>query len=395
MKFFKVKTPHINREGMVFSWASLFFGFGLAVLLPILPNFIKTIVDNDAYVGYFYSSMSIAMLLAGILSAYLFKKFSRISVLTAFFIVGALAVMLLVFATRFYHVFFLEFVRIFSALLITISLSLMVRDFTAEKNLGQTEGVFFVFNNIGWFLGPVVGGIVGRYCGFEPVFVISGVFFLISLGYLLHQNLVKKHPSLSLPKYEPKKIIKKNRFVRFFGDKGRVSAYVVHLVFLAWLAFKSVVVPLYITEQGYGTDLAGLVISLSILPFVLFEMPVGKYADKHGVKNPIVSGFAIIAMCLFAVKISPLFFVDALFLILVSIGSSFIEPLCDVFFFKHVSKEEENDFYGIYRTADPIGKFLGPLIFSVSLMFVPFDWVFVVAGGIFFAAGVLALRIRD
>lgn len=395
MKFFKIRTPHINKDGMVFSWASLLFGFGLSVLLPILPNFIKTVVNNDAYVGYFYSSMSLAMLLAGLLSAYLFKKFSRISVLKIFFIIGALAVMFFIFATKFYHIFFLEFTRIFSALIITISLSLMVRDFTAEKNLGRTEGVFFVFNNIGWFLGPLIGGVIGRYAGFEPVFMLSGTLFLISLAYILHQNLIKKHPSLSLPKYEPKKIIKTGKIKRFFSDKGRVAAYAVHLTFVTWLVFKSVLTPLYITNQGYGSDMAGLVISLSMLPYVLIELPVGKYADKHGVRNPIVCGFAIIAMCLFGVKISPIFFIDAALLVIVNVGSAFIEPLCDFFFFKHVSKEEENDLYGIFRTADPIGKFAGPLIFSASLMFLPFDWVFVVSGTIFLIAGVAALRIKD
>jgi MFS family permease len=394
MKFFKVRTPHVNKEGMVFSWASLLFGFGLSVLLPILPAFIKTVVNNDEYVGYFYSSMSLAMLLAGIISAYLFKKFSRISVLKIFFVVCALAVTFLIFATKFYHIFFLEFSRIFSALVITISLSLMVRDFTAEKNLGQMEGVFFVFSNIGWFLGPVVGGVIARYAGFEPVFMISGLLFLAALAYILHQNLIKKHPSLALPKYEPKKVVKTGRVRKFFSDKGRVAAYAIHLIFLTWLAFKAVVTPLYITEQGYGSDLAGLVISLSMLPYVLIELPVGKYADKHGVRNPIVCGFAIIAMCLFGVKISPIFFIDAALLVLVNIGSAFIEPLCDFFFFKHVSKEEENDLYGIFRTADPAGKFLGPLIFSISLMFLPFDWVFVVAGAIFLTAGVAALWIR-
>jgi len=402
MKMPKIRTPHLNKEGRVFSWLALMYGLGSSMLLPIFPNFVKEIVKNDTYVGYFYSSMAIALLLAGLLSSWLFKRFSRIVVLGGVFVLCAFSVMFFVFANNLYHIFFLEFARIFAAMIIIISLALLVRDFTASKNLAKTEGVYFLFNNIGWFIGPIIGGIIARYFGYEPVFALSGMVFLASFFYLAHQDLVKKHPSLMSNK---KTSVSENkttdglslvkRFKKFFSNKGLVGAYLVYLGYLTFLSFKSVTLPLFISDQGYGSDLSGLIISLSILPYILVEIPIGKYADKKGLRTPIVCGFAIMSICFFGVKIAPWFIIDALFLILANTGSAFIEPLYDVYFFKNTSKKEEEELYGIFSTADPLGKFLGPLIFSISVMFLPIDWAFFIAGALFFVAGVFALRIKS
>ena len=146
--------------------------------------------------------------------------------------------------------------------------------------------------------------------------------------------------------------------------------------------------------MGYASDTAGLVISLSIIPFLLFEVPVGKYSDKHGLKKPIALGFFIVGFFLLGVMLSPYFFLDVLFLILANIGASFIEPLHDVYFFRNVTKKTEEDYYGIFITADPVAKFIGPAIISVSLLLLPFDWVFAVFGAIFFVAAAFSLKIK-
>jgi len=395
MQIHKIRTPHICKEGQVFSWTSLIYGFGLGLMLPIFPNFIESIINNEAYVGYFYSAMSISMVLAGLASAYFFRKYSRIKVLFAALIATSFLTMFFVFVGNFYQLFVLDFVRVFMSLYVMMSLALMVHAFAKAKDLGKTEGFYFLFNNLGYFVGPIVGGLVAKYAGFEPVFVLSGLSFMLALVYLLHQHLIDKHPSLALPHKAKQVGVGLDNIKLFLKSKNRIGAYFVSIALVSWMSFKQIVIPLFVLDMGFGSDTAGLIISLSILPCLLFEFPIGKYADKSGVKLPIAFGFFIIAFFVLAVKVSPYFILDAVLLILANIGGAFIEPLHDVYFFKNVKKNEEDVLFGIFATADPVGRFIGPAIISTSLIFLPFEGVFVVFAGLFAVAGLFSFLIKD
>lgn len=389
-----IRTPHINKEGRVFSWASLFYGTGLGLMLPIFPSFVESILHNEQYVGYFYSGMAIAMMLAGFVSSYFFKKFARIKVLYFFYFVASFSTLFFIFASRFYHLIPLEFLRVFSAMIIIVSLALMVRDFTSSKNLGRTEGVFYFFNNIGWLIGPVTGGFVNKYLGQELVFVLAGGCFMLAMFYIMHHHLIKRHPFLSLPHTQKKRVVTENRFKVYFRNKGRIGAYLVSVSLFMWYSMTAITVPLFILHAGYDSDVTGLVLSFSIIPFLIFEVPVGYYADKYGLKRFIVAGLFITAICSFMIKFSPLFILSVLFIILAHVGSAFIEPLRDVYFFKNTDPKEEDDLYGIFSTSNPLARFIAPAIVSTCFILLPFDWVFVVFGMIFTAAGFLALKIK-
>lgn len=397
MKLQNLRTPHVSKEGRIFSWAALIHCFGTSLLLPIFPNFIESIINSESYVGYFYSAMAIAMAIAGLTSSFFFRKFSRMVVLYFAFTAGALLTMFFVFVNGTYLLFSVEFLRVFVVLYILMALALMVRDFAKANNLGKTEGFYYLFSNIGWAIGPITGGLIARYAGNEPVFILSGLCMAVTLLYLSHQHLIKKHPSLAQPHLENK--VKKadgfNRFKKYIENRNRIIVYFVSVALVLWMSFKTVVVPLFVADSGYGSDTAGLIISLCILPYVLFEMPIGQYADKKGFRIPIISGFFIIASFALAAWLSPVFYLNALFLILANVGAAFIEPLRDVYFFKNVEKENEDALYGVFITSDPVGRFLGPAIISTTLIFLPFNSVFVVMAIILAIAGVFSFLIKD
>jgi DHA1 family multidrug resistance protein-like MFS transporter len=391
----KIRTPHLNKEGRVFSWTSLLYGFSLGVLMPIFPTFVEMIIKEQSFVGYFYSAMSIAMIISGLLASYIFRKLPRMTVLYISLAVISLTTIFFAFINQFYQLFPFEFIRVSAELLVLTTLGLMLKDFTAAKNLGKTEGVFFLFNNIGWFLGPITGGVVAKYGGFEAAFVLSGLIMIVSLFYILHQHLVKRHPFLSLP--AAKAVVNKgeNNFKLFIKNGGRIGAYLVALALVIWFSFHAIALPLFVEKVGYGSDMSGLILSLSMLPLIIFEAGVGTYADKHGFKKPIVLGFFIIAFCMFTVKFSPSFLLATIFFILASVGVAFIEPLYNYYFFKNVSRDEEDRLYGIFMTASPVARFIGPAILSTSLVTMPFEWVFVVFGIIFMAAGGFSFMIKE
>lgn len=395
MKMFKLRTPHISKEGRVLSWASMIHGLGIGMLLPIFPTYVATIIENDSLIGFFYSAMALAMVLAGILSVYLYRRYTRLAVANVFLFVSAVASMYLVFTTDIYSVFVLGFIKVFASLFVVMSLGLMVHDFTKSKDIGKTEGVYFLFNNVGWFIGPLLGGIIGRYFGYEPVFALAGLFSLATIAFLSHKKLVEEHPALNVPKYNKHKVHPFSRFKGFFSNRERTGSYFVAIAFMMWTSFKPLIIPLFVVKMGFASDMSGLLMALSIIPFLLFEIPVGEYADKYNVRKPIIAGFLILGFMLLGVFASPWFVLDALFLILANVGAAFIEPLHDIYFFKNVSKKEENDYFGIFSTADPIAQLIGPAILSLSFLFLPFEYVFLFFGVFFLIVGGLTTKIQD
>ncbi|MBT3704216.1 MFS transporter [Candidatus Peregrinibacteria bacterium] len=395
MRIHKIRTPHICKEGRIFSWTSLIYSFGLGLMLPIFPGFIESIVKHEAYVGYFYSVMSISMVLAGLTSAYFFRKYPRMKILVVSLVVNALLMMSFVFVNNFYQLFVIDFLRVFASLYVMMSMALMVHAFAKAKDLGKTEGFYFLFNNIGYFAGPLVGGIIAKYGGVEPVFVLSGLSLLVALSYIIHQHLVEEHPSLALPHKTKKVGVGLENVKLFLQSKNRIGAYLVSVALISWMSFKQIVIPLFVLAMGFGADTAGLIISLTIVPCLLFEMPIGKYADEKGFRIPIALGFLIITFSLLAISISPYFILDAALFIIANIGAALIEPLHDVYFFKNVKKDEEDVLFGIFATADPIGRFVGPAIISTSLIFFPFQGLFIVFACIYAFAGILSLLIKE
>jgi len=395
MRFSKIRTPHICKEGQIFSWASLIYSFGISLILPIFPNFIESIINSETFVGYFYSSMSVSMAIAGLTTSFFYKKFSRMGILYFAFVLGALLTMSFVFVNGTYTLFVLEFFRVFVLMYVLMTLALLVRDFAKANDLGKTEGFYFLFSNIGWFFGPIIGGVIARYAGNEPVFVMSGISLIVGLFYMARQHIVVENPSLESPAFEEKKVKAFDKFKKFIENKNRIVSYFISIFLISWMAFKTVVIPLFVADNGYGSDTTGLVISLCILPYIIFEMPIGRYADKKGLRLPIMSGFFIIAFFALATYFSPIFYLDALFLIFANIGAAFIEPLRDVYFFTNTEKKDEDALYGVFITADPIGRFIGPALVSTSLILLPFDYVFVVFAVLFVVAGCVSVLIKD
>jgi MFS-type transporter involved in bile tolerance (Atg22 family) len=48
-------------------------------------------------------------------------------------------------------------------------------------------------------------------------------------------------------------------------------------------------------------------------------------------------------------------------MILVNIGSAFIEPVKEIYFFKIVEKKDEEQLYGIYNASYPVAYILAPM----------------------------------
>ncbi len=156
--------------------------------------------------------------------------------------------------------------------------------------------------------------------------------------------------------------------------------------------------PIYLQHHiGFSWAEIGIMFTIMLLPFVLFEIPVGELADyKYGEKEFLAIGFVILAlstvfMSFITVKV---FWIWASILFISRVGASLVEVSSESYFFKHVNAKS-TDVISFFRVDRPIAFIVAPVVATVSLELLPFQYIFIVFGVILLVGTKYALELED
>jgi MFS family permease len=141
--------------------------------------------------------------------------------------------------------------------------------------------------------------------------------------------------------------------------------------------------PIYLyAHLGFNWKEIATIFTIMLLPFVLIQFPLGKYSDKIGEKKMLILGFlvaSIATLSLFFIKKSEVW-IWAVALFTTRIGAAIIEIMSDVYFFKHITKEND-EFIAIYRNTAPVSYVLAPFVAFIVFSFIPlFNFIFIILG---------------
>lgn len=118
--------------------------------------------------------------------------------------------------------------------------------------------------------------------------------------------------------------------------------------------------------------------TISLLPFVLFEFPVGFLAEKIlGEKELMVLGFITISCATFILSSnSALSFVALLWLLFIlRIGASLVEVTTEAHFFRCVPTRN-TDAITAFRMTGQLGFLVGTAVAGVGFIFFPLEHIF-------------------
>lgn len=384
--FYKIRTPDSHPQGKFFAWMAFMVAVAICLPHPILPNFIDSVLHSDSKVSVFFSFLAIVTLIGGLTSGLIFKRVERTTVTKASLFILALSTFFLIFVTRFTSIAVLVTIKTWMELLLQIVLALFVRDFAKAKNLGKEESLRFKFQNIGALVGLLVGGFLASQVNYEIVFIAESLVIIFALGYFHKKHILDKHPAI----INSKKVTKESFFLDlkgFFQNTERLKIYIVATAHMLWICFKYLYIPLYVINSGYLSSMSGLILAIAMIPMIIFETKTGDFGEIYGVRKVIAFGFFFIGVLLAMIFLSPWPLLNFGLLAIANTGAAFVEPLREEYFLKNTSKEEEDRFYGIYGTADPVACFLSPAIGALILVFLPFKFLFIIFGAIMLLAG--------
>lgn len=382
---------HLLKFGFIqkLSTHFLFSSIGISIATTIWALYLDSFLSNPSHVGFLSSFFTAVGFFSFLFLIPIIEKNSKTKLLCISLIVLTLSYFVFSFYSNLYFLIILGIViSIFGSLRGNV-FGIILRDKSKKQSISKNVGFAYVFLNIGWLIAPIFAGYVLQEKGFSFTFLIAAICIFISVLLLRAFNLKDNRVS---------KRIDKNIFkvsLEFFKNKDRVLAYTLGGAVNFWWALVYIYVPLRIVETGYSDFLVGIFLAAVIIPLVALEYPFGKLAGKKGFKKIFFLGFLISAFfCLLCFFFSNIYII-LLLLVLASIGIAMLESTTEAYFFDIINTSQEDKYYGPYSTAVDTGYFLGSISGAIILVFLSFNFIFILFAIFMLITAFLALKIRE
>jgi len=262
--------------------------------------------------------------------------------------------------------------------------------FSKNSSTGRVRGLYLTIVNLAWVIAQFFSGRTLAEFSFSTIYVIA--FIIMSIFFL---TTLLSLGNLKDPKYD--KIFALESFKKFFTIKNLARSYKINFLLQFFYAWMVIYTPIYLSAHlGFDWKEIGMIFTIMLLPFVFTQFPLGKYSDKKGERGMLMIGFSIAAIATLS-----LFFITkhevwiwALVLFCTRIGAATIEVMSDVYFFKHINKENA-EFVSVYRNAGPTAYVLAPITaFIVFLLTPSFNFIFLILGALMFVGIYLSSTIE-
>lgn len=174
-------------------------------------------------------------------------------------------------------------------------------------------GYAFTGSTLGTVLGPVVGGALYRFAGYQVPFLMVGAMVAIEAVVLL--AFLPRGPSAAHAKIDLAKLL---------GNRGViVAAFAVALAAFAWGILEPLL-PIRLDRQGVSAEVVGIMFTVSSILYGFSAPLVGWASNRLTVKRVIVLGTVLMAVTLPTISLFDNVVFIAIALCLVNVSFAFM-----------------------------------------------------------------------
>lgn len=382
----------MKQQLRILFFASFFFSFHLA-LLSYLNSSVLGLHVSDVQTTLAYTVSSTLSLVLMFVAPLLVNRFGARRFLLLGLVCGTTLLVLLGILTQ--HIGFVWIFVLYFSLntLVWYAFDLVLEHYSREHNTGNIRGLYLNINNVGWVIAPLVASLVTIRLGY------SGAYLLASLSLFVAFAIASRTARIPRSAHHPKLYLHQAfaELVKHPEARRLVSLYFVLQFFFAWMVIY--MVP-YLTDLGFGLRTIGCILSVMLLPFVLFQYGVGKLADRYkNERSIIILGFCIMGLATlllalpdsFVLTPSAAFFAIVLFL--TRVGASIIEVGVESKFFKEVS-EKDTAIISTLRMTIPLAYIIAPLLGALVFATGGMQQIFLILGLLALGAMGYAFRLK-
>ncbi|MFD3445611.1 MFS transporter [Microbacteriaceae bacterium 4G12] len=326
------------------------------IIVPILPNYAKTLGASQAEIGFLFGSYAITLLLATpILGAISDKVGRRLPMILGLFGLAA-ATILFGFASSFWVLVLARMLQgISAAATWTAGLAFLADVFPLQER-GKAMGIALSGQAIGMLLGPTIGGFLYQWGGYHLPFIFAAVMAIID-G-ILRITLLHDEPKQSAEEQISYQSIIKMR-----------SLFMIIGIIVLGAALPSALeptLPLYLHAALHANSATiGLLFAVPTLTYGLTAPVIGALSHKLGRNKTMMIGFIVAALSLPFTALVPTIISEILVLAVLGISFSLLlaPALPELTYLADQNGiRAYGTLFAIYNTAYSIGMICGPVL---------------------------------
>ncbi len=248
---------------------------------------------------------------------------------------------------------------------LSVSFDVFIERFSSIETIGQSRGIFLSIINSAYVIIPMIMGLLLSWGSFGLVYGLSA---LLMIPLIVSIFLIKHFED---PHYTDINLV--SSFRKSLKHPQIFSIVVVNTILQMFYAIMVIYMPIYLHQYiGFNWGEIGIMFTIMLTPFVLFEIPLGKLSDTvFGEKEILIVGILILALSSAYIPFmeSTSIVVWTILLFINRIGASFIEIMADSYFFKNI-KNEQVYLLSLWRSLEHISYVIIPTTISALLFII-------------------------
>jgi len=368
--------------------------FHSLVVAFINSSFLEQYIDA-AEVGTIYMVGSALSILVFLFASRFLKAIGNFKLTLGLLFLNFVAVLGMAYADSLHYAIPLFLIHLVAVPLIIFNIDVFLEEHigTNELNTGSRRGLLLATAGIIGAISPLTSTLFINEStnDFTGAYILSAATLIPIVILLLFFFSDFKDP-----KYNEIKLFSALR--SFWQRKNIRNVFSCHFILQIFFVMMVVYSPIYLTQHiGLTWVEFGIVMFFAQLAYVIFEYPVGYIADRYiGEKEMMGLGFLVLALSTswMAFVTTPSVVVWSIILFTTRVGASLVEVTTETYFFKQ-TKGSDAQIISFFRIMRPFAYVMGALLASFTLLYVPFNLLFVVTAALMIPALFLTLDIKD
>ncbi len=323
-------------------------------------------IDSNFLSLYFAPSMLDALYLFGAagslmglaIGASVIRRWSNFSWLTAILVAQAVALLGLTQVTSPLWIAIFFVLHQMLPPLVLFSFDVILEQMIDTQTVtGSVRSLYLTASNIAFVLVPFFVGTIAEAYSYRAIYAVAGVL-IIGVILLVDGRFSGQEPRRF------RQISFTDSLRQIPARRGLLDALGSDFLLQCFYALMTIFTPIYLhVFIGFDWQTIGLILAIMLLPFVIFEAPLGHLFDRFRIeRDTLMTGFIIMtgACIVMFLTQSHNWEVWALWLFISRIGASFVEIGSEYSFFRRVN-DSDAGFISVFHATSPLSYVVAPL----------------------------------
>ncbi|MDZ7799000.1 MAG: MFS transporter [Patescibacteria group bacterium] len=380
-----------NKNKKIIYFLVFFLALSAAFPAYIRSSFLEEFAKAEN-VGFFFMAGAGLTLLLMNLVPLIIKRFTNFVFSLVILIIEIGSIFILI-NTQSKIVAFISFTVIYACVcLLTTSLDIFLERFTSNRNTGRVRSIYFTILDSAWVISPIIVGYIMGSDNYRLIYKIT-IFFLMAMFIIIFSQ--KKVLFTRKVHYDHHHSLKTLKTI--LKNSRLKDIFFISFVLEIFFSVVTIYMPLYLSQNlGYSWTVIGAIFTFMLLPFVIFQIPAGIFADRRqGERKMIFFGFLILSVStllfFFTGQANPIIW--ALILFLSRSGAALVQSMRESYFFKCVDVEDI-DYINFFRNLKPLGFLFGSLIGIIVLNLLIIEYIFIILSIILFLSLIVVWQLK-